>query len=156
MRRANWRSIGLYLLIAGFTGMLYSCEKEEPIDPKDPVEEAPVWIRVHNDLDFTIDSLEIIVNSELNEKRLIFKSVPSKSLSLYLPLDSLQNYFRKQNEYFFIYSGKLFSNPGQFITGNCFCDPAYQKEVIREGKFTIVIYQYDALRKTFDYEIYRD
>lgn len=153
---AGWRSMGFYLLIIGITGWLYSCEKDIVEDPNDPVTEAPVEVRVHNDLGFAIDSIEIRVNSEIAEKSLLFRNIPTKSLSGYLPLDSLQNHFRKQNEYFFINSGTLFATQGQFITGSCYCDPTYQTAMIKEGKFTIVIYQYDALRKTFDYEIYRD
>ncbi|HAQ37161.1 MAG TPA: hypothetical protein DCX89_07110 [Saprospirales bacterium] len=153
---AGRRSIGFYLLIIGITGWLYSCEKDIPEDTDDPVTEAPVGVRVHNDLDFAIDSIEIRVNSEIDGKSLYFSNIPSKTTSEYLSLDSLQNHFRKQNEYFFIDSGTLFSPSGQFITGSCYCDPTYQKAMIKEGKFSIVIYQYDALRKTFDYEIYRD
>ncbi len=156
MAKAGWRSVCFYLLIIGITGLLYSCEKDMVEDPNDPVSEAPVGIRVHNDLGFAIDSLEIRVNSEIAGKSLFFMNIPSKTISDYLPLDSLQNHFRKQNEYFFVDSGTLFSPSGQFITGSCYCDPTYQTAMIKEGKFTIVVYQYDALRKTFDYEIYRD
>jgi hypothetical protein len=156
MVKGKWGSLGLYLLIIGLTGLLYSCEKEDSVDTEDPVKEAPVGIRVNNDLDFAIDSLQIKVNLDIAEKSLLFRNIPAKTLSGYLPLDSIQNHFRKQNEYFFINSGTLFAQPGQFITGSCYCDPTYQTSMIKEGKFTIVIYQYDALRKTFDYEIYRD
>jgi hypothetical protein len=140
-----------------FWAMVFSaCEKEQIPDENDPVEEFKVGVRVNNDLDFAIDSLQIKVNSDIAEKSLIFRNIPAKTLSGYLPLDSIQNHFRKQNEYFFINSGTLFAQPGQFITGSCYCDPTYQTAMIKEGKFTIVIYQYDALRKTFDYEIYRE
>lgn len=150
----NFSAICLWLL--SLLIVFSACEKADIPDDKDPVEEAPVGVRVHNDLDFAIDSLQIRVNSEIAEKSLLFRNIPAKSLSGYLPLDSLQNHFRKQNEYFFINSGILFAAQGQFITGSCYCDPTYQTAMIKEGKFTIVVYQYDALRKTFDYEIYRD
>lgn len=144
------------ILILTLLIVFSACEKEPGPEDKDPVEEALVGVRVNNDLDFAIDSLQIKVNSDIAEKSLIFRNIPAKTLSGYMPLDSIQNHFRKQNEYFFINSGTLFAQPGQFITGSCYCDPTYQTAMIKEGKFTIVIYQYDALRKTFDYEIYRD
>jgi len=139
-----------YLLILA---VLMSCNlsDEGSID-----ENIRVGIRIHNALPIEIDQLNIVLNTNEEEKNLVYGKMAASSKSEYQFVDELEYYHIGEKDYHFILSSYFEFDGKGYGVSSCFCDPDLTKELLESGKFTMIIEEIIEDKNTFYYSIEKD